>query len=219
MGQLPKGYYGVSGNYEEDAKNRTFTYRGVTYDVDSGRDLFQSIYQAIEYATQTPKVVLDGLPYDHFDAPVILFNGGHFTGDRFTFRKPLVLLGENVGVNPNLPSEDGISRPTLNPIREQNESLLYGLYWFGHMTIEDQSIENILIDGFTCRDVRIRDLRTDGKKAHFTFKNIIHEGPCGRSLYEFAQIKEGSSLDRRINIENCRLTDFSDFDEGAGDWD
>ena len=75
MQQLPKGYYAVAADYENAAKD-SFTYRGVTYAVTEGVNLFGSVIDANAAATEVPETVLEGLEYDSFSAPVLLFSVG-----------------------------------------------------------------------------------------------------------------------------------------------
>ena len=101
MIQLPKGYYAVAADFESGSKD-TFTYRGVSYAVSEGANLFATPLEALEAATDIPDVVLDGLDYDSFDTPVILFSVGTHRIDKLRIEKPIALLGEKAGVSPNL---------------------------------------------------------------------------------------------------------------------
>ena len=102
MLQLPKGYYAVQS--DEDALLRgEFTFRGVTYAVTSGENCFKTLTEAAEKAVESPKEVLPDLQqYDGFTTPVILFSKGTHAVDKFIFPRSLTLLGEGVGVSPNL---------------------------------------------------------------------------------------------------------------------
>lgn len=214
MHQLPKGYYAVQSD-PEHASQDCFCYRGVTYAVTRGENLFASLDEANTYAAEIPDTVLEGLPYEYFETPVVLFSAGRHCIDKFSFDKSLTLLGEGAGINPNMPSTDPLEPPALCPERERNESVLYGSYWWGNMNVTDPAAETILVDGFSSEYVRFRDLRRDGGKAYISFRNIIHISPCGNNLYLFFEPGTESSLDRQLLMQNIRIKDYDDLDYGG----
>ncbi|MBR7181839.1 MAG: hypothetical protein IKD28_03540 [Clostridia bacterium] len=211
MQQLPKGYYAVQSDFANAPKTE-FTFRGVTYAVTEGVNLFGAIIEANEKATEVPEVVLEGLPYEAFEAPVLLFSAGEHDIDRYKFTHSVVFLGEGAGINPNLPAENPLDRPPLNPARAEGESLLYGGYDFGNMICQEPSVALILVDGFTFRDARFRDLRNDGCHTRITFRNIIELGPTGKQLFLASTPKTHGTLYREMTLQNIRLTDFDDYD-------
>ncbi len=212
MQQLPKGYYAVQSNFENAPKNQ-FTFRGVTYAVTEGENLFGSVLDVNAKATEAPATVLEGLPYESFSAPVVLFSAGEHNIDKYTFDHNIVLLGEGVGINPNVPNADPLVRPDFNPARaEEGESILCGGYDFGNMICREPSVELILVDGFTFHDARFRDLRNDGGKSFITFRNIVEVGPSGKQLFLASTPKTLGTLYREITLENIRLVDFDDCD-------
>ena len=73
MLQLPKGYYAVAADFENAPKD-SFTYRGVSYAVTEGVNLFATPHDALAAATDIPDTVLEGLDYESFDTPVICCN-------------------------------------------------------------------------------------------------------------------------------------------------
>ena len=105
MLSLPRGYYAVAADFENAPKD-TFTYKGVTYAVEEGVNLFATALEADAAASETPEAVLEGLDYDHFEAPVLLFSKGVHSTKRLLLRGARYLLGEGAGINPNLPVTD-----------------------------------------------------------------------------------------------------------------
>ena len=136
MQQLPKGYYAVQSDLV-NASQTTFTYRGITYAVTVGVNMFATAAEANAVATEVPDAVLEGLPYERFTAPVLLFSAGeHRIGKRITerlqFSDSRILLGEGAGISPNLPGNDPMQPPALNPDRDGGgESVLGGGYDYG----------------------------------------------------------------------------------------
>jgi len=157
MNKLPKGYYAVQG-LEDDVTElvaSSFTYKGVEYAVEVGVNIFPTVAAALAAATETPDTVLEGLNYEKFEAPVILLAAGkHGIGrkgpkDRVIFDRSIYLLGQQAGVNPNLPFEDPMQPQPLNPARgnEETESNLRGGYDFGCAYASAPNISVLVIDG------------------------------------------------------------------------
>ncbi len=214
MQLLPKGYYAVQSDYDNAPKDR-FTYRGETYAVTEGVNLFRSVAEASAAAVDLPEGVLPGLSYEKFDAPVLLCSAGNHNVERYTFNRSLVLLGEHAGVNPNVPNEDPLVCPSLNPIREENESSLIGSFDWGNLYFLGTDIENVIVDGFTLVKTRFRDLRNDGKKCSLTFRNLIEVGPNGSMLFLVFPAKADSELYRDILIQNVRCLGYDDYGYGG----
>ncbi len=221
MRELPKGYFAIQSDFENSNKE-TFKFRGETFTVTEGVNLFGNIKEAVEAANgaESPSEIIGSLPYDSFPAPVLLFSSGEHpvnSFDRIKILNSVVLLGENAGTDPNIPSADRCEVPELNPKREKNESILVGSYWYGKIHIEAAACEYFIMDGFTCAGVRIKDSRTTGGNFRFESKNIIHKGPCGweHNQYNFAPAKADGGLDRDVLIQNVRMTGFSDLDYGG----
>ncbi len=219
MLQLPKGYYAVQCDFENAPKD-TFTYKGVTYAVKEGENLFASIHDANPKATEIPDTVIEGLDYESFTTPVVLFSKGFHnnTFDRFTFDHSLTVLGEGACINPNVPSEDPLAPPERNPLRaEENETLIKGSYWFGKVFITNSnSPETVIVDGISSRAISFRDYRDDGNgDAFVAFRNVIHVSPCGYVLYYFDQPKKDSLLHREIELKNIRVDNYDDYGYGT----
>lgn len=214
MQQLPRGYYAVQSDFENAPRDR-FTFRGVTYAVCEGVNLFSSLSAANEHASEVPEVVLGDLPYESFPTPVLLFSAGRHCVDKFSFTRSLTLLGEGAGISPNLPAENPLEPPTLSPARAEGESVLWGSFWHGHMTLAETAVKTLVVDGFSSANLRFRDIRPDGGSVYVAFRNIIHTSPCGRTLYHFATPAPGSTLDREVLLRNIRVVDFDDLDYGA----
>ena len=70
MKVLPKGYYAIS----KDTNATSFVFKGVTYDVVAGENLFPSLKDANAFIKEIPDTVIAGLDYESFDAPVVLFS-------------------------------------------------------------------------------------------------------------------------------------------------
>ena len=126
MQLLPKGYYAIQTDFENAPKDQ-FTYKGVTYAVTEGVNLFATLKDAAPFATETPDTVLDGLDYSEFVAPVVLFSAGRHKVENFNLPASIYLLGEGASVDPNVWGEDPLVAPTLNEARtEEKESVLCG---------------------------------------------------------------------------------------------
>ena len=221
MKTLPKGYFAVIPD-TPDCDKATLTYRGETFAVTEGENLFVTANAAVDAAkgADAPTEIICSLPYESFPAPVVLFSAGeHIINvfDRIKVFSSVVMLGEQAGVNPNLPSENRLEMPALNPLRTENETVLAGSYWYGKLFIEGGDCEYLIMDGFTCAGLRIKDVRTSGKNFRFESKNIIHTGPCGweHNQYNFLAAAPDGGLDRDILIENVRAIGFPDLDYGG----
>lgn len=214
MRTLPKGYYAIQSDLEHASKE-TFLYRGIRYSVTLGVNLFPSLQEACKYAVDIPAEVLEGLPYEAFSTPVLLFSEGRHSIDRFRFPRSLTLLGECAGINPNVFSQNPQEPPALHPLRREKESLLWGSYWWGTMTVDEKEAETIIMDGFSSEYARFQDLRTQGGSAFISIRNIIHISPCGNTLYHFAALTPDCTLDRQVLLQNIRITDYDDLDYGG----
>ena len=217
MQQLPRGYYAVQTDFENAPKD-VFTYKGVSYAVTEGVNLFGTIADANAAATEIPEVVLEGLDYESFTTPVLLFSVGKHKWDKFTFDRSIALLGEGACVDPNLWQEDRLQPPALNPARaEERESLAYGSYWYGKVFIlNDQSPDTVIVDGFSSKAISFRDYRDNtANECRVSIRNMIHVSPCGYMLYYFDEPRAGSALHREIEFSNIRSVDFDDYDYGT----
>lgn len=219
MKKLPKGYFAVKNDLSE---NKTFTYRGETFEVEESVNLFATANDAVEAAkgASAPSEVICGLPYDSFVSPVVLFCAGkHIINvfDRIKIFDSVIFLGEKAGISPNLAPLDKYSMPPLNPERTENETVLSGSYWYGKLFIEDANCHYFAMDGFTCEGFRVKDVRKTGGTFRFESKNIIHTGPCGweHNHYNFLEAKQDGGLCRDILIKNVRITEFPDLDYGG----
>ncbi len=214
MQQLPKGYYAVQADFANAPKDR-FTFGGVTYAVTEGENLFGSIIDANAHATDVPETVLPGLSYESFTTPVILFSAGQHSIDRFVCNRSITILGQKAGINPNLPAEDRLELPPLNPERGEGESMLKGGYDYGNMVLTEPSVETVIFDGFLFRKARFRDLRNDGCHTMLAFRNIIQEGPTGKMLFMAVPAKASGNLHREMYFENMRVVGYDDCDYGG----
>ncbi len=221
MKKLPLGYFAIQSDFENSPKD-SFTYRGETYAVVEGENLFGNVKDAVSaaYNAAAPNEVVCNLPYESFSAPVLLFSSGKHNieaFDRIKVLSSLVMLGEKAGINPNIPSANRYEMPTLNPERGENESILVGHYWYGKIFVEAAECESLIMDGFISAGVRFKDVRKTGGKFRFESKNIIHEGRCGwdHNQYNFVPADADSELDRDVLLENVRIIDFPDLDYGG----
>ena len=78
---LPKGYYAVISDYE-NADRTSFTYKGVTYSVTEGENLFSTLAEAQVAALDAPEQEIEGV-IELYNAPVILFSEGKHSIDKF----------------------------------------------------------------------------------------------------------------------------------------
>ncbi len=214
MQKLPRGYYAVQSDFENASKD-TFVFRGVTYAVEQGVNLFGTPHDADAAAAEVPEVVLEGLDYASFDAPVLLFSTGRHNIDRFRFSASRYWLGEKAGVNPNLPAEALTETPVLNPERsgtEEGESVLKGGYDYGTMYV-NVPVSKLVLDGFACLNARFCDSRSaEGTDSEIIFRNIVQVTPCGKTLYYFSPQR---TFLRDVLLENVRLQDFDDLQYGG----
>ena len=210
--RLPEGYYAVIN--DESLPRDKFEYKGLTYTVTEGENLFMTLADANRAATKIPEETISGLEGFDLDTPVILFSEGRHKVDLFAFNHSIALLGQNAGVTPNLfAKKDEI--PEINPIRESNESVLYGSFWHGVYQVGNPAVEKIYVDGFSVKGARFGDLRNSGGRYEIIFKNIIQQKYCGYTLYNFRSPKAGQSVERYVSFENIRTVDFDDCDYGA----
>ena len=211
MQKLPRGYYAVQSDFETASKD-TFEYRGVTYAVEEGVNLFATAKDADLQATETPDTVLEGLPYDAFEGPVLLFSVGRHKVDGFSGSGSRYLLGQRAGINPNLPSPDPMEPPLFNPARNiEGESVLWGGFYTGMMVFRKAESEVVVLDGFTDEDARFGCWPNYPAKCRASFKNIIHTGPCGQNIYDLSEVNYGGE----ILLENIRLQNFDDLGYGG----
>ena len=211
---LPRGYYAVQNDFENASKD-TFVYKGVTYAVKEGENLFPTLAEAGKVAVEIPEECLAGLEGMELTTPVIIFSEGRHTVDRFAFSRSLTLLGQNAGVDPCLPKKDAVTVPEINPAREENESILYGSYWHGVYQVGNPAVEKIAVDGFSVKGARFNDLRGGGGPYSVSFKNMIHQRYDGHTLYTFAPRKGEQTVEREVLFEKIRVVDFDDCDYGA----
>ncbi len=221
MKKLPLGYFAVASDFENASKD-SFAFRGETFAVTEGENLFATVNEALEAAAKAaaPDEIICGLPYDSFPAPVIIFSAGKHNIEVFNRVKILnsvVLLGEKAGISPNIPSKNRLDLPAENPERGEGESILVGHYWYGNISLEGNDCEYFIMDGFLSAGVRIKDARQNGGKFCFESKNIIHTGRCGweHNQYNFVPLSADSQLDRDILIQNIRIIEFPDLDYGG----
>ncbi len=212
MQKLPRGYYAVQSDFENAAKD-TFVFRGVTYAVEEGVNLFGRPHDALAAATEVPDSVPEGLPYDSFEAPVLLFSAGTHDTKAFYLTKACYLLGEGVGVNPNLPAAKG-EAPLLNPARaDEGETVFYGSH------IEMKGVgERVLnvIDGVTLMRACVWDSRAvDGRDYVVIQRNVIFRGYCGGHMNRFFSPREDSEIRREVIFEHCRMKDMDDMNRGG----
>ncbi len=220
MLQLPRGYFAVQSDFENASKG-TFVFRGITYSVQEGVNLFGTILEAEEAAVAAgepvPETVLKNLPYEAFSAPVLLFSTGVHRIDRYEFGGPRYLLGEGAGINPNLPAE-GTELPAFNPARTdlERESVFYGGYSYGVLTVRKNEVTMVMIDGMTYQRTRFFDHRIAGDcESKMTFRNIVFTGESGHITNYFASPKRDSGIHREVRYENCRVEHYDDMEQGG----
>ncbi len=207
MQQLPRGYYAVASDFENAPKD-TFTYKGVTYAVTEGVNLFATVHDADKAAKEIPDMVLDGVNYTEFCAPVILLSAGRHKIDRYRFGGSRYLLGANAGVNPNVWGEDRFVSPAFNEARaEEKESVLWGSYYGGVLVAEKAACEIVVVDGFTLEDARFGAWVLAPASCNITLRNLVNKSPCGHLLYDLADV--GSNGE--VLLENIRVKDFDDL--------
>ena len=216
MQKLPKGYYAVLADYE-NAAHDTFEFKGVTYEVQEGVNLFAKPHDAERAACDIPDTVLDGLCYECFDAPVLLFSPGKHNIDRCTLGGARYWLGARACVNPNVWGEDPLCRPARSPARdEQGETELCGTYDYGYIIINSLTAHLTVLDGFTLANARSHDTRTEGElNCRVIFRNNIYKSPCGKLIHNFNTQTRDGGLHREFVVEDSRLVDFDDLGYGG----
>lgn len=219
--QLPRGYYAVQADFEHAAKG-CFTFRGVTYEVTVGVNVFATVLEAEAAIKQAgepvPDTALEGVPYETFFAPVLLFSAGEHRIDRYEFGGSRIMLGEGVGITPNLPVSAPDALPELNTARaeEAKESVLYGGYTYGVLSVRKNEVTQVLIDGLTFKKTRFFDYRTAGA-CDFCVKlrNIVHIGTDSHITYYFASPRADSGIHREVRFENSRIEHYDDMEQGG----
>ena len=213
MQKLPRGYYAVKSDFENSPKD-TFVFRGVTYAVEEGVNLFGKPHDALAAATEGPEAVLEGLPYASFDAPVLLFSAGVHETKAFYLTKSCYLLGQGAGVNPNLPRAEQTAVPERNPLRDaEGETVFYG----SHVEMKGTGDRVInVIDGVTMRRACIWDSRGgSGKDLVVVLRNLIYADYCGGHMNRFYGPKADSEVRRTLTVEHCRLQEIDDLNRGG----
>ena len=219
MQKLPNGYYAVQADLENAPQN-TFVFKGVTYEVEKGVNLFATVHDAEKVIAQDPAIpgaVLDGLTYAAFEGPVILFSVGRHKIDRYNPSGIRYLLGEGACVSPNLPAVRG-ECPPLNPQRADvaGESELYGTFYYGYMEIRSPEVKLFVVDGCSLAAARTYDARSaTGGDCRLIFRNNIYKSPCGNIIHNFIAQSADGDLHREMRIENSRLQDFDDLGYGG----
>ncbi len=217
MQKLPRGYYAVASDFENASKTE-FVYKGVCYAVEAGVDLFATVHEAekaIAKDETAPDTVLEGLTYDAFEGPVVLFSAGRHKIDRYNPTRNRYLLGQGACVSPNLPAARG-ECPELNPARadEAKESVLFGTFYYGYVEIKSPDAKIFVQDGFVLEAARSFDTRSAaGGHCSVIFRNNIYKSPCGQIVHNFIAQKE--ELHREVRIENSRLQNFDDLGYGG----
>ncbi len=206
MQQLPRGYYAVASDFENAPKD-TFTYKGVTYAVTEGVNLFATPHEADKAATEIPDTVLEGLPYESFEAPVILFSAGLHRTDKFYLYASRYLLGQGAGVNPNLPLVDPAEGMPRNPARDpEGETRWRGV----HVEFKSPDAALHVVDGVTLETTCFWDSRGRASvpvlRTHFY--NIIFGGPCPGHRFRIFSLKEESDARREVLLKDCRHVDM-----------
>ena len=217
MLQLPKGYYAVAADFENAPKDQ-FTYKGVTYAVEEGVNLFATAPEADAAACEIPDTVLAGLDYEKFDAPVLLFSVGTHRIDDFNPTASRYVLGEQAGVNPNLTPEKFGDVPPLNPERAvaEAESVMYGGNAKGNIRPQSAEVEILVIDGFYNRKARLFDHRQNVTgKSYVAQKNIVYIGPWGKLHNLFSASRKGYDLRREVLLQNIRFEHYDGMDFGG----
>ena len=214
---LPKGYYAVQADFENAPKD-TFTYKGVTYAVTEGVNLFATAPEADAAATEVPDTVLEGLDYTCFEAPVLLFSTGTHRIDNLNPISSRYILGEKAGVNPNLAPERFGELPPLNPERAdaEAESIMYGGNSAGNIRPQDVGVEILVVDGFYNRKARLFDRRiTSTGKCYVEVKNILYVQPWGKLHNLFSGSHAGHDLHREVVMRNLRFNDYDAMNMGS----
>ena len=214
---LPKGYYAVQADLENAPKDQ-FTYKGVTYAVTEGVNLFATAPEADAAATEVPDTVLEGLDYERFDAPVMLFSVGTHRIDHFNPTASRYVLGEKAGVNPNLAPEKFGDLPPLSPERADAdaESVMYGGNSAGNLRPQCAEVEILVIDGFYNRKARLFDHRLNVTgKCYVAQKNIVYVGPWGKLHNLFSASRAGCDLRREVLLQNIRFEHYDGMDFGG----
>lgn len=217
MLSLPRGYYAVAADFENAPKDQ-FTYKGVTYAVEEGVNLFATAPEADAAATEVPEVVLEGLDYEKFEAPVLLFSVGTHRIDNFNPTSSRYVLGEKAGVTPNLAPAQFGELPPLNPERAdaERESIMYGGNAQGNIRPQSAEVKILVIDGFYNRKARLFDQRmTCTGECFVAQKNIVYIGPWGKLHNLFSASRAGHDLRREVLIQNVRFEHYDGMDFGG----
>ncbi len=208
MKNLPEGYIAVT-NTEKPAS--VFVFKGVSYRVIPGKNVFCSADEALQNIGVAPKTIIDGLQVLP-EAPAVLFSAGEHAADKLMIRKSVAFFGQNAGIRPNLPPRRKFACPAENKERKVNESILKGSFWFGKIWVENAC--DFTVDGFSFDLLRIVSEVKNGEKECLTLKNIIFKSPCGDHMIKLNPIEKSSALKREIALDGIRFTDFDGLGYG-----
>lgn len=211
MKLLPEGYIAVQSTADGVLPD-SFRFGETVWAVRPGINIFATAQEAADHAYAAPTEQLPGLP-ELSGCPTLLFSAGEHLVDGLRISRSVALFGQGVGISPNR-SFDGETCPQENPARGEGESVLTGTFYRGMIDLTEPDVRTLIFDGFTSRDVRFRDLRTTGGEARLIFRNLIHRGPCGHTLYYFSKPRTDGGIVRNVTFSDIRLTDFDDLDYG-----
>lgn len=211
MKLLPEGYIAVQSTADGVLPD-SFRFGETVWAVRPGINIFATAQEAADHAYAAPTEQLPGLP-ELSGCPTLLFSAGEHLVDGLRISRSVALFGQGAGISPNR-SFDGETCPQENPARGEGESVLTGTFYRGMIDLTEPEVRTLIFDGFTSRDVRFRDLRTTGGEARLIFRNLIHRGPCGHTLYYFSKPRTDGGIVRNVTFSDIRLTDFDDLDYG-----
>ena len=201
--KLPIGMYALSADFQDRSGSAVFTFRDVEYEVVIGENAFENMDVLARHpleAAQEPFLGYSGRPIVLVGAGSLTMGNGETNQERFrtTFPCPVVILGENAGINPN-----GADLRTPEPRRP--ESILQGSFYFGAVAIDGNTPGTLTVDGVDLR-CKIQDQRSGGENAVLEVKNTVINAALVYTLIHVWPF-EGS---RKTLLQNCRADGLED---------
>lgn len=209
---LPRGVYAVDIRFKDVEQGQAVevTFRGETYTATVGTNAFGMMDVMSQAAAEVPDAPFCGRT---FDTPVAIVPAGQHECPRTRDYLPIKLsqgvaiLGEAMGVNPNLPGD--ISQP--NPDRNMPESILVGSLYFGQLALVSGARGKLLLDGLTLDGYRVSDKNTSGHGLCIEVRNCIIGGAHHDNVVAGVPFTDPDSS-RTITVTDCRCDGFDSMD-------
>jgi len=204
--KLPVGIYAVSAAFSDKTGTVCFTFRDTCYEAIVGENAFSDMDQLVKQ----PLVPVREPFMGYSDRPVVLVPAGILPVGESTVREErfrtffpcaAVILGENVGIDPN-------ESDLRTPAKRRKESVILGSVYFGCIAMQGNVSGALTVDGI-CLQAKIYDQRTGGKDAGLEIKNTLIESSLTATLIS---VTDGFQGERRTLLQNCRAVGLNGRD-------